>query len=54
VEVSNNLDRGVSLAVVKDHYDANQLTINFTNKSEDKTKERIQASAPMTVNICVT
>jgi hypothetical protein len=55
VEVSNKLVREMSLARVRNHYGAHKLTIHFIKECGDRTRGRIQASIPMSVNTsCVT
>jgi len=51
MEVSNKLDKEMSLARVRYHYGAHKLlTIHSIKERGDRTRGRIQASVPMSVN----
>lgn len=56
MEVSNKLDREMSLARVTYHYGAHKLqTIHFIKGCGDRTRGRILTSVPMSVNTsCIT
>jgi len=56
MEVSNKLDREMSLARVIYHYGSHKLqTIHFIKECGDRTRQRLLASVPMSVNTsCIT